>query len=83
MGLIPMLCGVLFPPAMLGVVVAMGRFEDAMMRDPKNRPPRPARAARAAAAVGEGPVPPRAPWYRRTLPYAPHRALATAARRTR
>ncbi|MGQ4510851.1 hypothetical protein [Streptomyces sp. DW26H14] len=34
MGLIPMLCGVLFPPAMLGVVVAMGRFEEVMMREP-------------------------------------------------
>ncbi|WP_345652004.1 hypothetical protein [Streptomyces tremellae] len=78
MGLIPMLCGVLFPPAMLGVVVAMGRFEDAMMREPRSRP---AHAARAA--VGEGPVPPRSPWYRRTLPYAPHRAPATAARRAR
>lgn len=29
-----MLCGVLFPPAMLGVVVAMGRFEEVMMREP-------------------------------------------------
>lgn len=34
MGLIPMLCGVLFPPAMLGVVLAMGRLEDMLTREP-------------------------------------------------